>query len=112
MKPQLLFWLSVVALGVLVLSIVIPAIPVLGCLAGTDAAPTACMSTITVAVFIMTSLIMVGGILATAAWIIGLVLAGQREEWGWFVAIIFLTPVATILYARLLASRIEPSRRG
>ena len=106
MNPKLLFWLSLAALGTLIVSMVIPAFPVLGCLATNGSTPTACTSTIAIAVFVAIWLILVGGLLATAAWIIGLVFAAQREEWGWFAAILLLTPIATLIYSRRLALHI------
>lgn len=100
MHPKLLFWLSLAAVGTLVLSLMIPAIPSVWCLTTNSAAPANCTTTIAVAVFISTWLILVGGTLATVAWVIGLVIAAQREEWGWFAAILLLTPIATLIYSR------------
>lgn len=108
MNPRLLFWLSLTALATLVVSIVAPSAPIIGCLAANDATPAACGTTIVVAVFVATWLILVGGLLATAAWVIGLVFAAQREEWGWFAAILFLSPIATLIYSRRLAPPIGP----
>jgi hypothetical protein len=45
----------------------------------------------------------VGGVVAMTARVIGLVFAAQREEWGWFAAILLLSPIATLIYSHMLA---------
>lgn len=102
MRPRGLFWLSLTALVILMSSLIIPAVPIIGCLMVNGATPTSCTTTIAVTVFISTFLVIVGGLLATAAWIIGLVFAAQREDWGWFAAVLLLTPIATLIYSRKL----------
>lgn len=106
MNPKLLFWLSLAALGILIASVAVPTAPIVGCLAANNTAPTACTSTIAIAAFAATWLILVGSLLATAAWVIGLVFAAQREEWGWFAAILLLSPIATLIYSRRLAAHV------
>jgi hypothetical protein len=32
------------------------------------------------------------------AWVLGLVRTIQLKQWGWFVLILFLTPIATLMY--------------
>jgi hypothetical protein len=39
-----------------------------------------------------------GGLLAFVTWILGLVKTAQIKRWGWFVAVFFLTPLASLIY--------------
>ncbi len=39
-----------------------------------------------------------GGLGALAAWIGGLIKTIQLKRWGWFVAVLLLAPITTLLY--------------
>ena len=42
-----------------------------------------------------------GLVAATCSWVAGLVRTGIHGRWGWFLAILFLNPLTTLLYAML-----------
>jgi hypothetical protein len=40
----------------------------------------------------------IGGLVSLAVWIMGMIMMARIKRWGWFVAILFLSPLATLLY--------------
>ncbi len=49
---------------------------------------------------LVTSLsVLIGGIAAFTTWILGLVRTATLRQWGWFIAILFLTPIAPLAYS-------------
>jgi hypothetical protein len=68
------------------------------CSAGPYAASNGCGQAIFVTTLITSLCVLVGGIATFTTWILGLVRAATRQQWGWFVAILFLTPIATLAY--------------
>ena len=69
------------------------------CSVGPSAASNSCGQAIFVTTLITSLCVLIGGIATFTTWILGLVRTSTRQQWGWFVAILFLTPVATLVYA-------------
>jgi hypothetical protein len=40
----------------------------------------------------------IGGLAALVTWVLGLIKMVQLKRWGWFVAVLLLTPLTTLLY--------------
>ncbi|HZC79588.1 MAG TPA: hypothetical protein VE258_17660 [Ktedonobacterales bacterium] len=45
-----------------------------------------------------TILIVVGSILALIAWIFGLIKSAQASAWGWFVLVLLISPLGSLIY--------------
>ncbi len=43
-------------------------------------------------------LIVIGGILALIAWIFGLIRSAQASAWGWFVLVLLISPLGSLIY--------------
>jgi hypothetical protein len=41
---------------------------------------------------------LIGGAVELITWILGLIKMVQLKRWGWFVAVLLLTPLSTLLY--------------
>ena len=59
---------------------------------------TGCASFTSTAVTIGLALYIAGGLAALAAWIGGLIKIGQIRRWGWFVAVLLLPALGSLLY--------------
>jgi hypothetical protein len=55
----------------------------------------------------LVSLFLIGGVLGVAAWLLGLMRAARLRQWEWFVAVLVLGPLGTLLYG--LAGSQEPA---
>lgn len=75
--------------------------------AGT-AATDICGYSLFVTVLVTSVCVLIGGLAMFATWILGLVRAATLGQWKWFIAILFLTPIATLLYG--LRERDRPAR--
>jgi hypothetical protein len=42
--------------------------------------------------------IVVGGLAGTVAWILGLIKTAQVKAWGWFVAVLLVSPIGSLIY--------------
>jgi hypothetical protein len=42
--------------------------------------------------------IVLGGLAATVAWIMGLIKTAQVKAWGWFVAVLLVSPIGSLIY--------------
>lgn len=43
--------------------------------------------------------VLIGGMATFTTWILGLVKTATLRQWGWFTAILFLTPIASLVYS-------------
>ncbi len=43
-------------------------------------------------------LLVLGGLSSTAAWIMGLIKTAQVKAWGWFVAVLLVSPLGSLIY--------------
>lgn len=75
------------------------------CSVGANATSNSCGQTIFVTTLITSLCVLIGGIATFTTWILGLVRAATRQQWRWFVAILFLTPIATLAYSLRVRDR-------
>jgi hypothetical protein len=59
---------------------------------------TNCISSASGAVVIGFVLYVAGALAAVVAWILGLITTAQLGRWGWFVAVLLLSPLGSLLY--------------
>ena len=57
-----------------------------------------CISSASGAVVIGFVLYLAGALAAVVAWILGLITTAQLGRWGWFVAVLLLSPLGSLLY--------------
>lgn len=57
-----------------------------------------CLSSASSAVVIGFVLYVAGALAALAAWILGLITTARVRRWGWFVAVLLLSPLGSLLY--------------
>jgi len=65
-------------------------------LTGTNA--TECLTSASSAVVIGFVLYLAGALAALVAWILGLIRTAQLGRWGWFVAVLLISPLGSLLY--------------
>ena len=59
---------------------------------------TGCISSASGAVVIGFVLYLAGALAALVAWILGLIRTAQLGRWGWFVAVLLISPLGSLLY--------------
>jgi hypothetical protein len=59
---------------------------------------TNCISSASGAVVIGFVLYVAGALAAVVAWILGLITTAHLRRWGWFVAVLLLSPLGSLLY--------------
>lgn len=57
-----------------------------------------CLTSASSAVVIGFVLYLAGVLAALLAWIVGLIRTAQLRRWGWFVVVLFISPLGSLLY--------------
>ncbi len=69
------------------------------CSGGGNGASSSCGQEIFVTTLITSVSVLIGGMATFTTWILGLVRTATFRQWRWFIAILFLTPIASLVYS-------------
>lgn len=89
--------LSILALALIIAGVALVASAASGCTT-TAAGQASCTSSATGSASLGVLLYVVGGLATAVAWILGIIKTATIKRWGWFVLVLLLSPLGSLIY--------------
>ncbi len=90
--------LSIVAIVLFIAGFALIGSAAAGCTAATATAPASCSGSAAGSAAIGGILNILGGIAAFVAWVLGIIKTATLKRWGWFVVVLLLGTLGTLIY--------------
>ena len=93
---RIILILSAVSLVALATAIILVAAPSVYCVS--SARLGSCTGALGIAIFLASLLLVVAFFTGAVAWVMGMLQAADEKRWGWFVAVLLLGAVGSLIY--------------